>query len=42
MSIKSIVMRIAHDKAVESDEVKTLVEYLKFMVQTIKSINMDV
>ena len=26
----------------ESDEVKTLVEYLKFMLQTIKSINLDV
>lgn len=39
--ISSIVTRIAHDKAVESDKVKTLVEYLKFMVQTIKSINLD-
>lgn len=41
MSIKSIVMRIAHDKAIDSEAVKTLNDYLQFLTNTINSINID-
>ena len=41
MSIKSIVMRIAHDKAIDSESVKTLNDYLQFLTNTINSIKID-
>ena len=42
MRIKSIITRIAHDQAIESEEVKTLKDYLLFMEQAINKINIDV
>ena len=41
MSINSIVMRIAHDKAIASETVRTLRDYLQFLINTINSIKID-